>query len=146
MESRSFIVCRACSAFNLPSEKVCHRCQTTLTPYERKFERVDVEIAGVASLPAGGKHAVEIRDISLGGLMFRSDRPYQVEDLLRIELSLDEDCFTVDAEVRHVSEDYDGYDIGVEFSSTSPPFVMKVHELLKRKGAEYAASGSPVER
>ena len=131
MESRSFLVCKECAAFNLPSETVCHRCEASLARFQRKHERVDVDITGVASLPSGGQHGVEIRNISLGGLLFRSARPFQVDDLLRLELPLGDDCFTVEAEVRHVSEDYEGYSIGVEFSSTSPPFVFKVHSLLK---------------
>ena len=135
VESRSFIVCKACAAFNLASEKTCHRCEAPLTNNHRRFDRVDVDIAGVASLPSGGKHAVQIMNISLGGLLFRSPRPYQVDDLLRLELALEDDCFNVEAEVRHVSEDYEGYSIGVEFASTSPPFIFKVHALLKDSSA-----------
>lgn len=135
MDSRSFTVCKACSAFNPPSSAACHRCEAPLTHIQRKFDRVEVSISGTASLPSGGQHEVKIQNLGMGGLMFYSDRPYQPEDMLRIQLPILGDCFTVEAEVRHVREEPDGFLVGVEFAVTSPPFIFKVHELLKEAAA-----------
>jgi hypothetical protein len=114
---------------------VCHRCEAPINQNQRQFGRADVEIAGTANAPTGGPHGIEIKNLGMGGLMFRSDRPYQVDDILRIQLPLEGDCFTIEAEVRHVEEDFEGYSVGVEFSTTSPPFIFKVHGLLKAAGA-----------
>ena len=90
---------------------------------------------GTATCPAGSSQEIEIWNLSLGGLMFRSQRPYQEDDMLRLRIPLDGDCFTVEAEVRHCIEDYKGYCVGVEFASTSPPFIFKLHSVLKSSGA-----------
>lgn len=134
MENRSYAVCKVCSALNPPSARVCFQCDALFTHNLRKYERLNVEIAGTANLPSGGQCAIDIRNISMGGLMFRSDRPFLIEDVLRLKLPLDGDCFTVEAEVRHCSEDYEGYSVGVEFAATSPPFVFKLHSMLKSTG------------
>ena len=87
-----------------------------------------------ATDPSGGTHEVEIFNISMGGLMFHSERPYLEESMLRLQIPLDGDCFTVEAEVRHCYEDYKGYCVGLEFAVTSPPFIFKLHALLKSEG------------
>ena len=135
VDTSSFTVCKACSAFNPPSSNTCHRCEAPLTHIQRRFDRVEVHILGTASLPTGGTHEIEIRNIGMGGLMFYSDRPFQPEEILRIQLPLSGDCFIVEAEVRHVREETDSYFVGVEFAVTSPPFIFRVHELLKESAA-----------
>ena len=134
MESRSFTVCKACSAFNPPTLAICHRCEATLERNDRRFERVELQLRGTASDSYGGSQEIEIWNLSMGGLMFRSERPYREDDILRLRIPLEGDCYTVEAEVRHCIEDHKGYCVGVEFAATSPPFIFKLHAVLKSAG------------
>ena len=131
MEGRSYTVCKACSAFNAPSLTVCHRCEAPLVHNQRQFERANVDIRGSATDVTGSIHEIDICNLGMGGLLFKSSRPYVEEDMLRLRIPLDGETFSVEAEVRHCQEDYQGYYIGAEFATTSPPFIFRVHELLK---------------
>jgi len=134
MGSRTFTVCKACSAFCPPSATWCHRCEAPLSQNQRQFGRVDVNIGAIASSPPGGPFDVEVKNISMGGLLLRSDRPYQIKDILCLQLPLEGELFKIEAEVRHVEEDFTAYLIGVEFSTMSPQFIFKVHDLLMSAG------------
>jgi len=105
----------------------------------RQFDRTAVQLEGAVLDPRGGQQQeIEIQNIGFGGLMFRSDRPYAEESLVRLKVEIDSESFVVDAEIRHVQEDLRGYSVGVEFVTSSPPFIFKVQELLKAAGASEA--------
>lgn len=75
--------------------------------------------------------------VSAGGALLEMPQPYPVHSIFRLDLALEGELLSVDAEVRDVKAGDDGmYEVGVRFSNLSPGDQVRLERFIAERRSD----------
>ena len=76
------------------------------------------------------KIADQLRDIGMGGLSFRSDKPLNIDDVITIKVNIVQPVFETDCRVVWCQSNHGTFEIGVEFLNKDDLFRARMVEQV----------------